>query len=247
MLETIRDLISSNGAGPDGEAPTPEAVREAISETEAELERARERLDELNERHGKVLLHGTDEALDDHERKIELTEREIARLETAREELDAKLEEAKEAQETRRAIARAEEAMELKREGGDLVEEYRRLSARMVEVCERLEEIDQEVERRQDAFKESPEHEWGDHRSPGLELADAGKTPAYERAEIPAAEPDGPHWNARGWRTPTAMKRPNAGQSSSSQRPAGVYHRKTGERIDGERSVTRRGTVSEGI
>lgn len=247
MLEKIRELLSANGTGPDGDVPTPEVVREAIDGTEAKLERARERLDEMNERHGRVLLHGSDDALDAHERKIELTEREIARLETVREELDVKLEEAKEAQETREDIAEADEAMEFYREGEELVEEYVEHSHRMVEICERLEEVDREFEKRAEALSRSPEHEA--RKAPGAELQDNSGRKAYELAEIPPTGPGAPMWNARPWREgPSRLKRPNKdGKPSSSQRPAGVYDGETGERIDGPSGTPRRGTVSEGI
>lgn len=197
MLEDLRDLLTTDR---ENEAPEPERVRKAITETEENLADARSRLERLREAHGDVLLTGTDERIERHEAKIEQAERDVARLEAARERLDDRLEEAEEAAETRRAVERADEALALKQEGEELLEEWRTLVERACEILPRLDEIESQVESRRHAFRRSPEHDYSEG-TPPLRAASLGiRNPnPVDEVVLPPAGPDSPRWNATTW------------------------------------------------
>lgn len=253
MLETIRDLLSSDGTGPDDSTPTPDAVREAIDETESELERARERLDELNDRHGEMLLHAGDEALDDHERKIELTEREVARLTSAKDALDEELEAARHRQKVASLQATLDEAQEANEEGEKLLAEFAKHAEELVAILDRIKELDSVVSAAEHEYQQAEREVTREVDSPDGGFLGPARPNGYqappitESTEIPPVGPDAARWGSVRWREPRTGRTSTSPDSSDGQRPAGVYDAESGEPVDGDDVVPRRGTVSEGI
>lgn len=241
MLERIRELIGAEDDTGEG-VPEPAEVKSAIRETEEELEAARGRLSKLNEEHGRVLLHGSDEDVDEHEAAIQKAEREVTRLEVAIPRLEDELEKAEEAAAEREKERKLARGVELSEEFGDLNDRYRELVAQIVPVVERMEEIEREVERLQDGVGTGPNRELV---PPGREAYHRNQRPWRDNVIVPAG-PESPRLRASRWRKP--HKTPSRSSSSEEDREVSVTDAETGEATLG---VGRRGrrqrVVSEGI
>lgn len=114
LLTKARELFTG-----EDEPASSEALRETMRELREAVEERKTRLEELNREHGKMLLHGTDEAVAEHEALIRELEREIERLELAR---DQTLDEMRAAQTRERAAEQAERASRLPRLAAKLEE-----------------------------------------------------------------------------------------------------------------------------
>lgn len=236
MLEAVRNLLASDD-DPDADAgiPEPEAVREAIEETEAELEEARERLSELQDEHREMLLAAPDEEIDEQEDRIAEAERTVARLEAARSALADRLEEAEEAAKLREAAAEAEEAIRLKEEGEELLEEWRALVRRGPKILERLREIEAGVAQRREAFRKSPDHDYAESVPPMRAASLGVRNPdPVEKTVLPPAGPDAPGWNSRNW-SPPRQRREDAPEDGdlTEEEPVEIRAVEAGESEEG--------------
>lgn len=189
MLEKVREILASEDGGAERAIPEPAAVKEAIAETEAELEEARSRLSQLEDDHGRVLLHGTDEAVDAHEEKIASAERNVRRLEAALPPLRETLEEAGEAASERERKRKIDRAVELREEFQEANGRYWDLLEEIIPVIERMKEIDEE-HRRLDVSG-APNRE---NVRPGADAYVGNKRPWKANILVPAG-PGSPYLN----------------------------------------------------
>lgn len=189
MFETIRSLLSNEHE--DQGPPTPAAVREAIEETEEELEAARSRLSRLESGHADVLLEGTDAEIDEHEALIADTERAIQRLEVARERLEGKLEEAEEAAAERERERKYERGRELREEFFALRDRYADLVEEMVPVLEQMATINREVEQLHREVGTGPDRSCV---PPARDAFPSPNSPPFAVNEIAPAGPDSPYF-----------------------------------------------------
>lgn len=241
MFERIRSLLRDGGEEEQG-VPKPAAVKEAIRETESELEVARERLSELQDQHGPMLLRGSDEEVDAHEAKIAETEREIARLEVALPRLEDELQKAEERAAEREKKRKLARGAQLKEEFAELNERYAELASEMVPVIERMAEIEREVEQLQKEAGSGPNRECV---PPGREAYHRNSRPWRDNVVVPAG-PESPALNAR-WHE--HRKSPSTASEASKKREVSISDAETGEPTRGVGSRGQRlgRVVSEGI
>lgn len=241
MFERIRQLIGAEDEGREV-VPEPAEVKSAIRETEDALEEARDRLSRLNDEHGRVLLHGTDEAGDEHEAAIRKAEREVKRLEVALPRLEDELDKAEERAAEREKERKLARGVELSEEFEELNGRYRELASEMVPVIERMEEIEREVEQLQKEAGSGPNRECV---PPGREAYHRNSRPWRDNVVVPAG-PDCPALNAR-WHEP--RKSPSTTSEPAEEREASITDAKTGEptRGVGSRGQRLSRVVSEGM
>lgn len=251
MFKTIRSLLWSDHE--DQGPPTPAAVREAIEETEEELQAARSCLSDLESDHADVLLEGTDAEIDEHEARIADTERTIQRLKVARDRLEGKLEEAKEAAAERERERKYERGRQLREEFFALRDQYADLVEEMVPVLEQMETINQEVERLQRDTGTGPDRACV---PPARDAFPSPNTPPFDANEIAPAGRDSP-WFRSGtsdelrpspWRDPEKRRARRKGLTGYAQEQRGVEITSEGseEQVKGA-SPDGRAIVSQGI
>ncbi len=128
---------------PIGEAdhPTPDDLRQALTEARDDLERAQRAHEELAAKRGAVLLDGDDAELDALETDLRQRARDIERCEVAIPELARRLHEAEVAEEEKILDAMRTEGLAESKRGAELIDAYAKHARPMVEILKELEKI----------------------------------------------------------------------------------------------------------
>lgn len=239
MFEALQNLL--NGTDDRDGPPTPDQVREAIETNEEHLEEARSRVQNLKEEHGDLLLTASDKEIEAHEEKIAKAERDVARGEAAAERLEERLEEAKEQQKVVELEEAAEESADARKEGAELLEEFEKHAGALVEILERIEELDQTISSVQSKFRHADREITKqveragdgdvDFRTPDRPNNMMEPGSITDVTVIPPVSPNAPSWGGVRWRNPKP-RTPSSSDTDHDQRPPGVYD-DDGNLVDG--------------
>lgn len=137
MFDALRKLLKAPTA-------TSAEIRSQIGDLEGELPQARDRLADLHETRGRVLLEGSDKELDALERELASASRDLDRMDAAASALRKRLNEAEAEEHRAESLARIEAARKASDRGVEALRKYHELASEAaaclaeVQLCEQV-------------------------------------------------------------------------------------------------------------